>query len=57
MGILSYLFSSDNKRSIMKIEKIIKQIDALADKYAAMTDEELGDNDLFFDFFDGGVDV
>ena len=41
MGLLSYLFSSDNKRSIMKIEKIIKQIDALADKYTAMTDEEL----------------
>ena len=27
------------------------------DSLPAMTDEELGDNDLFFDFFDGGVDV
>ena len=41
MGLLSYLFASDNKRSLMKIEKIVKKIEDLADKYAGMTDDEL----------------
>ena len=41
MGLFSYLFASDNKRSLMKIEKIVKQIEDKADFYAAMSDEEL----------------
>jgi len=41
MGLFSYLFSSDNKRSLIKIEKIIKQIEEKADTYSALSDEEL----------------
>ena len=41
MGLFSYLFASDNKRSLMKIEKIVKAVEDKADIYAAMTDEEL----------------
>ncbi len=41
MGLFSYLFASDNKRSLMKIEKIVKVIEELADDYARMTDDEL----------------
>ena len=41
MGLFSYLFASDNKRSLMKIEKIVKQIEDKGDYYAAMSDEEL----------------
>lgn len=41
MGLFSYLFASDNKRSLMKIEKIIKKIEDLADKYADMSDADL----------------
>ncbi len=41
MGLFSYLFASDNKRSLIKIEKVVAKIEALADKYAAMSDDEL----------------
>ena len=41
MGLLSYIFASDNKRSLMKIEKIIKVIDELEEDYKSMTDDEL----------------
>ena len=41
MGLFSYLFASDNKRSLMKIEKIVKQIEDIAPKYAEMSDSEL----------------
>ena len=41
MGLFSYLFASDNKRSLMKIEKIVKKIEDLADKYADMSDADL----------------
>jgi len=41
MGLFTYLFASDNKRSLIKIEKIVASIEALADKYSAMSDEEL----------------
>ena len=41
MGLFSYLFASDNKRSLMKIEKIIKVIEEIQPVYAAMKDEEL----------------
>ncbi len=41
MGLFSYLFASDNKRSLMKIEKIVKIIEEKADTYAHMSDSEL----------------
>ena len=41
MGLFSYLFASDNTRSLMKIEKIVKQVEEKADVYSAMSDEEL----------------
>ncbi|MBQ8615648.1 MAG: DEAD/DEAH box helicase, partial [Clostridia bacterium] len=41
MGLFSYLFASDNTRSLMKIEKIVKTIEDKADTYSSMTDEEL----------------
>ena len=41
MGLFSYLFASDNKRSLIKIQKTIDEINALADKYSVMSDEEL----------------
>lgn len=41
MGLFSYLFASDNKRSLIKIEKIVKQIEDKADIYSAMSDAEL----------------
>lgn len=41
MGLFSYLFASDNKRSLMKIEKIVKIIEELGPDYERMTDEEL----------------
>ena len=36
MGFFSYLFVSDNTRSLIKIEKIIKEIEDRADKYSVM---------------------
>ncbi len=41
MGLFSYLFASDNKRSLNKIEKIVKFIEDKADYYAQMSDIEL----------------
>ncbi len=41
MGLFSYLFASDNKRSLMKIEKIVKKIEDKADYYAQMSDHDL----------------
>ena len=41
MGLFSYLFASDNKRSLIKIEKIVKLIEDKAETYSKFTDEEL----------------
>ena len=41
MGLIKKIFGTYSERQIKKIEKIAKQIEALAPKYAAMTDEEL----------------
>ncbi|MBR1988284.1 MAG: preprotein translocase subunit SecA [Clostridia bacterium] len=41
MGLFSYLFASDNTRSLNKIEKIVSKIEAKADFYAQMSDDEL----------------
>ena len=34
MGLFSYLFASDNTRSLMKIEKVVKLIEEKADVYS-----------------------
>ena len=41
MGLLKYLANFDNNRSIRKLEKIAAKIEALSDKYAQMSEEEL----------------
>ncbi len=41
MNFFKKLFASDNARSIDKLEKIAIKVEALADKYSAMTDDEL----------------
>ena len=41
MGLIQKLFGTYSEKQIKKIEKIAKQIEALAPKYSAMTDEEL----------------
>ena len=41
MGLFSYLFASDNTRSIRKIEKIVKEIEDKQDYYKKMTDADL----------------
>ena len=41
MGFFSYLFGSDNTRSLIKIEKIITQIEDKAEFYSSMSDDEL----------------
>jgi len=41
MGIFSYLFASDNTRSLRKIEKIVKLVEDKADEYSKLTDAEL----------------
>ena len=38
---MGFLKNFDNKRSIKKLEKIASIVDKLADKYSAMTDDEL----------------
>ena len=41
MGILSSLFASYSEKQIKKITNKVNEIEALADKYGAMTDDEL----------------
>ena len=41
MGLFGKIFKSDNARNIAKLEKIAKKVEDLADKYSAMTDDEL----------------
>ncbi len=41
MGLLKSLKNFDNNRSLKKLEKIAAKVEALAEKYTAMTDEEL----------------
>lgn len=41
MGFWGKIFKSDNTRNIEKLEKIAKKVEDLADKYKAMSDEEL----------------
>ena len=46
MGLFSWLFASDNARSIKKLKKIADQVMVLEPKYQAMTDEELKNQTL-----------
>ena len=41
MGIISWLMESDNRRNIKKFSAIADQIEAIEEKYIAMTDDEL----------------
>lgn len=41
MGLFSWLFPSDNTRSIKKLKKIADKVVELEEKYKAMTDDEL----------------
>ncbi len=41
MGFLDFLFKSEKSRQLKKLEKIADKVDALAEKYAAYSDEEL----------------
>ena len=41
MGLFSWLFGSDNARSVKKLKKIADEVMLLEEKYSAMTDEEL----------------
>ena len=41
MGFISFLLSSDNRRNLRKIKAAAEKIDALAEKFKAMTDDEL----------------
>ena len=44
MNFIKRLFSSDNARSLEKIEKIVQKIEALDEVYSKKTDEELTQN-------------
>ena len=55
MGFFSALKNFDNNRSLKKLEKQASKIEALADKYKAMTDEELKNQTrILKDRFDAG---
>ncbi len=41
MGLLGYLMSGDSRRSLKKLNKMALQVEALEEKYAAMSDGEL----------------
>lgn len=41
MGLITWLTGSDNKRAVKKLEAIAAKVEALSDKYAAMSEEEL----------------
>ena len=41
MGLLSYIFASDNARNLKKLEKIAKLVEAKEDQYKAMSEEDL----------------
>lgn len=41
MGLIRYILESENRRNIKLIESIATKVDALSEKYSALTDEEL----------------
>jgi preprotein translocase subunit SecA len=55
MGLFSALKNFDNNRSLRKLEKQVAKIEALADKYKAMSDEELkNQTEILKDRFSNG---
>ncbi len=41
MGLIKYLMNGDSRRSLKKLNKMACKVEALEEKYAAMTDDEL----------------
>ena len=41
MGLFSFLFGNDNKSNLKHLEKIARSVEALSDRYEAMSDEDL----------------
>jgi preprotein translocase subunit SecA len=41
MGLIKYILGSDSRKSVKKLDKQAKKVEALEPKYAAMSDEEL----------------
>ncbi len=41
MGLINFLSNSDSRKSLRKLDKLAKKVEALEPKYAAMSDEEL----------------
>ena len=41
MSLITKLFGTRSEREVKKLEKIVEQIDALSDKYKAMSEAEL----------------
>lgn len=41
MGLIKWILDSDNRRNLRKIEAIAQKVEALEDKYKAMSEEEL----------------
>ena len=55
MGLFSSLKNFDNKRSLKKLEKIAAKVENLADKYKAMSDDELkNQTEILRSRFDAG---
>ena len=55
MGFWGKIFKSDNTRNIEKLEKIASKVEALSDKYKAMSDDELkGTTQVLKDRLAGG---
>ena len=55
MGLFSALKNFDNNKSLKKLEKIASKIEALAEKYSKMSDEELkNQTNILKDRFAGG---
>ena len=48
MGLFDKLFGTYSERELKKIDKIVCQVEALADKYASMTDSELSGMTVIF---------
>ncbi len=41
MGLINYMLNSDGRRSLRKLDKMARQVEALEPKYAAMSDAQL----------------
>ena len=41
MGLISFITGSDNRKHIRKLNAIADKVEALSDRFAAMSDEEL----------------